>query len=43
MAKVCRECAKKDDKVYLKRIRKTFTLSVYKCGKCGKVEVIERK
>lgn len=39
----CRNCAKKGDRIEMKVERETFTLRVFKCPKCGKIEVINRK
>ena len=43
MAKFCKDCAKEGEKVYLKRIRRTLSLVMYKCPKCDKVEIVNRK
>ena len=43
MAKVCKECAKKDDKVYIKLERRTLSMVIYICPKCKKRVIMNRK
>ncbi len=43
MARVCKECAKKNKKIYMKVARKAVSMIVYVCPKCDKRVIINRK
>lgn len=43
MAKICRKCAKKGEKVYMEVARKTLSMVVYACPKCKKRVIVNRR
>jgi len=43
MARVCKECAKKGEKIYLRLLRRTLSMAIYACPKCNKKAIIDRK
>ena len=40
---ICKQCAKKGEKIELIKVNKTMTLTIYLCPKCNKRVIIERK
>ena len=40
--KICEKCAKKGEKVYLRVVRKTVSITVKVCPKCNKRVIISR-
>ena len=43
MVKICKECAKKGEKVYMKIVRKAISMILYSCRKCKKKVIINIK
>ena len=41
--KVCRQCAKKGEKVYMKTARRALSVIIYICPKCKERVMIDRK
>lgn len=43
MARVCKHCAKKGEKIYLKIARSALSMVIYICPRCDKKVMVNRK
>jgi len=43
MSKVCPDCAKEGEKVYMRIARRALSMVFYICGKCDKKIIVNRK